>query len=152
MNKKILAIVCILFVSFAVFGFALDTQAVSNITTDSLNGCKITQSNIDNMPSSLIFTPTLKGAVKYCEYALYDDCGMVCLLSGVYNATNWIFVILMAISALMIIFGAVLFTTSSGDPTKTEKARGFILYAAVGIAVAVFARAVPAVVKMIVGA
>jgi len=144
MNKKILAIVCTLFVSFAVFGFALAAP-----TTNSLDGCKVNSNNISSMPSTL--DTSVITSAGYCMYS-NDDCGMICLLNGVYNATNWIFIILMAISALMIIFGAVLFTTSSGDPTKTEKARGFILYAAVGIAVAVFARAVPAVVKMIVGA
>lgn len=143
MNKKILAIVCTLFVSFAAVGFVLAD------TSTSLDGCKI--SNTSRLPSTLNCTITSSNGDQYCLYN-DGDCGMCCLLNGVYNATDWIFVILMAVASLMIIFGAVLFTTSSGDPTKTEKARGLILYAAVGIAVALFARAVPPVIKMIIGA
>ena len=77
---------------------------------------------------------------------------MCCLLNGIYNITDWVFVVLMAISSLMIIWGAVLFTTSSGDPEKTGNARQLIIFAAVGIAVALFSRAVPPAVRMIIGA
>jgi hypothetical protein len=143
MNKKILAIVSTLFISFAAVGFVFAD------TSTSLDGCKI--NNTSRLPSTLTCTITSSNGAQYCLYN-NGDCGMCCLLNGVYNATDWIFVILMAVASLMIIFGAVLFTTSQGDPEKTTRARDLILYAAVGIAVALFARAVPPVIKMIIGA
>lgn len=135
MKKKILAlIVCAIVISFIGTGFA--------VAANNLDGCKIP--NLSRLPADL----------QCSDPCMYNsgDCGMCCLLNGVYNITDWVFVLLMAISSLMIIWGAVLFTTSSGDPEKTGKARSLIIFAAVGIAVALFSRAIPPAVRMIIGA
>lgn len=137
MKKKILGlIVFLLFISFAGAGV---------FAADNLAGCKMTAAEATSFSE---LTCTLTDGV--CNYE-DGDCGMCCLLNSVNNITTWVFVLLMAISSLMIIWGAVLFTTSSGDPEKTGKARQLIIFAAVGIAVALFSRAIPYVVKMIVG-
>jgi hypothetical protein len=87
-----------------------------------------------------------------CEFSDKNkDCGLCCLLNSVYTVTDWIFIFLMALSALMIIIGAFNYVTSAGDPGKTEKGRSYIMYAAIGIAVALFAKAIPAIVKMMIG-
>lgn len=145
MNKKISTIISsVLLLAFVGVGIVAAAQ---------LDGCKL--KNTSRMPTDLncrLTMQTVDGNSNY--YCLYNDgdCGMCCLLNGVYNITDWVFVILMAISSLMIIWGAVLFTTSGGDPNKTTSARQLILFAAVGIAVALFARAVPPAIKMIIGA
>ena len=137
MKKKILALImCVIAVSFVGLQFAS--------AADNLDGCKITRTS--RLPNTL--TCTLSG--DYCLYST-GDCGMCCLLNGIYNITDWVFVILMAVSSLMIIWGAVLFTTSQGNTDSVTKARQLILFAAVGIAVALFSRAVPPAVKMIIG-
>ncbi len=79
------------------------------------------------------------------------DCGVCCLLNSVFTVTNWIFIFLMALSALMIIVGAFNYVTSAGDTTKTTAGRNYIMYAAIGIAIALFARAIPAIVKLLIG-
>jgi len=145
MNKKISKIV----LSAVLVAF----MGVGIVAAAQLDGCKL--KNTSRMPTDLVCNTTIQtvnGQTSY--YCLYNDgdCGMCCLLNGVYNITDWVFVILMAISSLMIIWGAVLFTTSGGDPNKTGSARQLILFAAVGIAVALFARAIPPAVKMIIGA
>ena len=145
MNKKTLALILsAVIISFSAVGF------VAADTSTNLDGCRI--NNISRLPSTLTCTTSLNGSGQ--SVCLYNtaDCGMCCMLNGVYNVTDWVFVVLMAIASFMIIWGAVLFTTSSGDPEKTGKARSLILYAAVGIAVALFARAVPPAIKMIIGA
>ncbi|MFA5228296.1 MAG: hypothetical protein WC446_00810 [Candidatus Paceibacterota bacterium] len=136
MKKKILGII--------VFTLCVVFLGAGLVYADTLDGCKI--NNINRLPISL--TCPLDNGV--CLYA-NGDCGMCCLLNGVYNITDWVFVLLMAISSLMIIWGAVMFTTSSGDPEKTGKAKQLIIFAAVGIAVALFSRAIPPAVKMIIG-
>lgn len=141
MKKKILALIaCTIVLSFIGIGF---------VAADALDGCKITK--ISRLPTTLDCQTTTQNNTTYC---LYDDgdCGMCCLLNGIYNITDWVFVVLMAVSSLMIIWGAVMFTTSSGDPEKTGAARQLIIFAAVGIAVALFSRAVPPAVRMIIGA
>ncbi|MFZ3054686.1 MAG: pilin [Minisyncoccales bacterium] len=143
MKKKILALIaCVVVLSSMGAGFV-------SAATDNLDGCKLTKTS--RLPATLDCEPTSSGGTTYCYYD-DGDCGMCCLLNGVYNITDWVFVVLMAISSLMIIWGAVLFTTSSGDPEKTGKARSLIIYAAVGIAVALFSRAIPPAIKMIIGA
>jgi len=143
MKKKILALaMCAVVMSFVGTGF------VSAASNTNLDGCKI--SRISRLPTSLNCETTTVDNTTYC---LYDDgdCGMCCLLNGIYNITDWVFVVLMAVSSLMIIWGAVLFTTSQGNTDNVTKARQLILFAAVGIAVALFSRAIPAAVKMIIG-
>jgi hypothetical protein len=141
MKKKILAlIVCTIVLSFIVTGF---------VAADNLDGCRITRTS--RLPTTLNCVTTTQNGTAYCLYN-DGDCGMCCLLNGIYNITDWVFVVLMAVSSLMIIWGAVLFTTSAGDPEKTSQARQLIIFAAVGIAVALFSRAVPPAVRMIIGA
>lgn len=142
MKKKILALMmCAVVMSFAGVG-------IISAANEGLDGCKIR--NMNRLPTSLNCEMTTQNNASYC---LYDDgdCGMCCLLNGIYNITDWMFVILMAVSSLMIIWGAVLFTTSQGNTDNVTKARSLILFAAVGIAVALFSRAIPAAVKMIIG-
>jgi hypothetical protein len=142
MKKKILALIaCTIVLSSIAGGFVA--------AADNLDGCRITKTS--RLPSTLDCTTTSVNGTYYCLYS-NGDCGMCCLLNGIYNITDWVFVVLMAVSSLMIIWGAVLFTTSSGDPEKTQKARQLIIFAAVGIAVALFSRAVPPAVRMIIGA
>ncbi|KUK49950.1 MAG: hypothetical protein XD75_0105 [Parcubacteria bacterium 33_209] len=136
MNKKILGLI--------VFTLCITFLGAGLVYADSLDGCKIT--NVSRLPASLS-CPLTDGMCLYSS----GDCGMCCMLNGVYNMTDWVFVLLMAISSLMIIWGAVLFTTSSGDTEKTIKARQLITFAAVGIVVALFSRAIPAAIKMILG-
>ena len=136
MKKKILGLI--------VFTLCITFLGAGLVYADALDGCKIT--NVSRLPASLN-CPLTDGVCLYSG----GDCGMCCLLNGVYNITDWVFVLLMAISSLMIIWGAVMFTTSSGDPEKTGKARQLIIFAAVGIAVALFSRAIPPAVKMIIG-
>ena len=80
-----------------------------------------------------------------------DNWGMCCLLNSIYNLTSWIFNILMFIVILMVIFGAFTLVTAGGDPEKIGKGRGYIMYAVIGMAVALLAKLIPSLVKVIVG-
>jgi len=143
MKKQILALIaCTMVLSFVGTGFVS--------AADNLDGCKITR--ISRLPTTLDCETTSQGDGSVLCLYQNGDCGMCCLLNGIYNITDWVFVVLMAVSSLMIIWGAVLFTTSSGDPEKVAKARNLIIFAAVGIVVALFSRAIPPAVKMIIGA
>ena len=57
----------------------------------------------------------------------------------------------MAVAVFMIILAGFKFVTGGDKPEETAKARQMILYAAVGIAVALLARAVPSLVKFVLG-
>lgn len=79
------------------------------------------------------------------------DYGMCCLLNTIYNVTDWIFVVLVAVAALFVILGGVTIVTAGGSAENVEKGRKYIISAAVGLAVALLSKAVPSIVTLIVG-
>lgn len=52
---------------------------------------------------------------------------------------NWVYAIMGIVAVIGIIFGAVVWTTSQGDPTKTKKGRDAVLFAVIGLFIVVFA-------------
>lgn len=80
-----------------------------------------------------------------------NDWGLVCLLATIHYLTNWIFYIIMTVVMVMILAGAFMFLTSSGDAAKTSKATKTITFAIVGMVIALLARAIPVAVRHIVG-
>jgi len=79
------------------------------------------------------------------------DCGMCCVMNAIYTVTDWIFIILVAFAAVMVLFGAFTLLTAAGVPEKVTSGRNYIIYAAVGLAVGLLAKAIPAIVKVILG-
>lgn len=77
--------------------------------------------------------------------------GMFCLLNTLYNITNWVFVILVALAAIFVIVGAMNILWSGGNQERVTSGRNYILYAMVGLLLAFLAKAVPGVVKLISG-
>lgn len=139
MNKKIV-LSLIAFIALA----GIVAPVIVSAQAGAPEGCKVTKDAVLN-------TEGLRCA-EDCPFNATDlDCGVCCLLNSVYTVTDWIFIFLMALSALMIILGAFNYVTSAGDPGKTEKGRNYIMYAAIGIAIALFAKAIPAIVKMMIG-
>jgi len=66
--------------------------------------------------------------------------------------TNWFFTILLAIAVIFIILAAWTFLTAGGNPESVTKARQMLIYALIGIAVAILAKSMPAIIKSILGA
>ena len=56
--------------------------------------------------------------------------------------TNTVLYFVGGVSIIMIIYGGILYTISSGDTTKTKKARDTILYAVIGLVVALLSLAI----------
>lgn len=77
--------------------------------------------------------------------------GMCCILDAVYTVTDWLFVALMVVVGLLIAWGGFTIATAGGAPDKVASGRSFILYALIGLAVALLARALPSVVKALLG-
>ena len=74
----------------------------------------------------------------------------ICLMSTIYKITDWVFFFVFALSVVFVIMGAVYYLTSSGETEKITKGKNFILYAVIGLVIAVFARAIPEIVKFII--
>ncbi len=64
------------------------------------------------------------------------------LIDMIANIANMLFWILLAVSIVFIVYAGVLFVTAAGNAEQVEKARGIILYAIIGIVVAIIAYAI----------
>ena len=80
-----------------------------------------------------------------------ENWGMYCLISVVYVVTNWIFYLMMIAVVILFVVAGAKYMMSSGDPEKTKGAKNMMIYAIVGLVVALVAKLVPSVVKLIVG-
>jgi hypothetical protein len=61
-------------------------------------------------------------------------------LLGVVNVIlSWIFAILLIMSAVVILMAAFTYVTSKGDTAKTKEATNMIVYAAIGLVIALLA-------------
>jgi hypothetical protein len=80
-----------------------------------------------------------------------DKYGMCCLLNTLYNVTDWMFIVLIGIAVIFIIMGGFTFVTAGGSTEKTQSGRNYLLYAAVGILIGFLAKAIPAIVKTLMG-
>ncbi len=78
-------------------------------------------------------------------------CSQCCALDLVYTVTDWIFLIVLGLSIIFILIGAFNFITAGGSPEKAATGRQYLIYAVIGIIVAILAKAIPAIAKSIIG-
>jgi TRAP-type C4-dicarboxylate transport system permease small subunit len=63
---------------------------------------------------------------------------------------NWVFTILMVVALIFLIWGAYNFVTAAGEAEKVTAGKQSIMWALVGVAVALLARGLVALVRLIV--
>ena len=69
--------------------------------------------------------------------------GVVTLIKTI---TSWLFGILLVAAVLFLIYAAFLYLTSGGDEEKTKKAKSYVIYAIIAIAIGILAQAIVALV------
>jgi cytochrome bd-type quinol oxidase subunit 2 len=67
--------------------------------------------------------------------------------NAINNVMNWFFVIVLIIAVIFLLWAGFLFITAGGDPDKVNTARQNVMYAMVGVAVAVLARGIVSLVQ-----
>jgi uncharacterized BrkB/YihY/UPF0761 family membrane protein len=77
----------------------------------------------------------------------YTDFGSLLLAIA-----NGIAVLIGSLAVIMIIWSGILFLLSGGDPSRVKKAKDALLWAVVGIVIAILASAIIATIKGIIGA
>lgn len=115
--------------------------AAEDVTTGPKTSCKINEG---------VQTRIKQDAGITCDLTCFftkSICAKCCLLSTIYNITDMIFFVLVAISGIMILLGAFNLLFAAGESEKINKGRNYIIYAAVGLAVGFLARAIPALVS-----
>lgn len=97
--------------------------------------------------ASLLVVPILVSAATVPPQTTLPDKSVDVILESV---ANWLFSILLIISAIIIVIAGIMFVSSGGDPEKVSSARNLILYAVIGIIVAALAKGLVAIVKSMV--
>ena len=134
--KKILS--TLILISF--LAFLIVPQIASAVITEAPEACELKYDFSD-----------IDSECDEGEEVNIADHGMCCLLNTLYSITDWIFVILMGLVGIFVIMGAFILLTAAGAPEKVVSGRNYILYAAIGMVVAFLAKAVPNMIKLIVG-
>jgi uncharacterized protein YpmS len=73
------------------------------------------------------------------------------LLEGIKRIGNFLFTVLLAIAVIFIVIAGVRFVTAGGDPEQVKSARDMILYAVVGIIIAILAKGAVTLIKSMIG-
>jgi len=85
----------------------------------------------------------------------FDDdtytCGSCCILDTIYTITDWVFIIVISIAAIMVIIGAFNIITAGGNTEKVTTGRNYIIFAIAGLIVALLAKAIPAIARNMLG-
>ncbi len=71
------------------------------------------------------------------------------IMGAIDNITDWLFYILTAIAIIFIIIAAFLFVTAAGSTEQIAKARNMVLYAIIGLVVALLARGIVALIEKV---
>jgi uncharacterized membrane protein len=82
------------------------------------------------------FTAPPQSSINTVQAVLNDICGVF----------DWMFYFLIALSVIFIVIAAYRYLTASGEPEKVKKATNTIIYAAIAVAVALLALAIPSIV------
>jgi hypothetical protein len=78
------------------------------------------------------------------------DCGMCCFIQTVNNITDWVFYVMTAIAVLLFVYGGITYMIALGDPEKASKGGRIIIYAIIGLIIALVAKIVPNIVTTLV--
>lgn len=86
-----------------------------------------------------------------CQFDTDPNCGQCCTLDIVYTVTDWVFMIVVSLATIFILFGAFNFLTAGGSPEKVTIGRNYLIYAAIGIIIALLAKVIPSIAKSLLG-
>ena len=150
--KKILS-----FLILGVLLIGLVAPVLAQAQEDLPNGCKLTK-------LSAVFTGakcggTAPGGTEIVgEETICDptgigmeDCGMCCLINVIYVVCDWVFYLMMIAVVIVFVAAGAKYMMSSGDPEKTKSAKNLIIFGIVGLIVALVAKLIPSVIRLVAG-
>jgi len=97
--------------------------------------------------TTLITAPTLVIAIEEVP-----EMSPEAFLQILGDVVGYLFTILLIVAAIFLVIAGFNFVTASGEPDKIAKAKTFVIYALVGVAVAVASRGLIALVREVMGA
>ena len=130
-------------VLFAVAGMMLFSAFPVFAANEPVESCKLLR--------AVTIGAVTKNAGEVVVGTTTPNWGAFCFINSLNVVTNYVFIALFVLAALLIAIAGFLFITAGGDPEKTKKAQSMVLYAVIGIVVALLARVIPNIASSIVG-
>lgn len=96
--------------------------------------------------TSLLVLPAIGLAASPTAETLTE----VPVMEALERIINWIFTILIVVAVIFLVWGAFNFVTAAGSPEKVEAGKQSIMWALVGVVIALLARGLVALVKVVV--
>lgn len=81
------------------------------------------------------------------EYAHVEE---INIFEALNNIANYAFTLLLIVGVIAIIWAGFMFISAQGDPEKVNKAKKFLVYAIIGVFVAVLARGIVGLIRGVV--
>lgn len=131
--------------------FSWTQGTINSVACTEAAPCNISDGDTIGASTATCSQPNRAGVPDQQPDRRSDQWGMICIVHGIYKATDWIFYILMALVGVMIVIGAFFIITAGGEPQKVSQGRNYILYAVIGMIVAFFAKAIPTIAKVLIG-
>lgn len=97
----------------------------------------------------IIFSLGSPMAVLAQEDVVAPNLTEVQIFEMIETIVNWVFTILLITSVFMILIAAFQFVTSGDNPDGITKARSRLIWAIVGIALALFAKSIPNIINSV---
>ena len=136
MNKKILFsfLLSVMVLGMAVAPMALAAEEIPDTCTIQ---------NIDKVAADF---PDCAGGEE-CTFTEERPCGLCCLVGGIYFVADWVFAFLILLVIIFVLWGAFEILTSAGNEDKFASGRTRIMFAAIGFAAALLAKAIPGLIQ-----
>lgn len=135
------------FISSSSISFQLQVTNSADAGTRTLT---ITGAGIPGAGQEVNFTVAAgEGAPAAIPLTVRTGTEFLALIEGI---VNWIFVFVMVFAVIFIVLAGLQFITAGGEPQQVTQARSKLLWAAVGIIVAVLARGAVVAIRNLIGA
>jgi len=157
--KKVICLVVL-----SVLLAALVLPVVASAQTDTPNECCTIKRAIDfgdgevcdekdiAAPNAAATADCNEGiALQVNDFCGKSKWGMYCLVNSINSVTDWVFYLMMVFVVVMIVIGGATYMLAAGNPERAGRGKGIIIYGIVGLVIALLARLIPSVVKMIIG-
>lgn len=137
------------FVFFPAFSYAAETFPTTCRVRSALTADEVRDLAGDTTAAAISAGTVLPTGVD--NASAKEAFGLLCSFSLIKYITNIVFLLVFAVSVAVIAYAGFLYMTSRADEKKTATAKTYLLGATIGIAIAVLARLIPAIVKGFLG-
>lgn len=139
------------FVFFPAFSYAADTFPTTCRVRSALTAAEVQDLSGDSSALEIATGKVLPTDLAATQTAAKEAFGLLCSFSLIKYITNIVFLIVFAVSVVIIAYAGFNYITAAGSEDKAKKAKSLLIGATIGIAVAVLARLIPAIVKGFLG-